>query len=492
MAVRLSSRGTRGLQNIGKIQPGTAGTEACIASQTSLAEWSPIGRDDYNAAMSQSLANFSQRRRWAADQAISFLMQQGVEHPHVISLAAGLVDPGSLPASEAIEAAREVLSDDLRARSALQYGTTQGDLRLRQQLADYHNLLEQTATPAASRTVTSEEIVCTTGSQQLLALLADALLDPGDICLVAAPTYFVFLGVLDGVGARTIALPADEHGMRTDALAAELQRLESAGELPRVKLIYVVSEFENPTGISLSIERRAELVEIAKHWSRRRGEKIYVLEDAAYRELHYDAPSPPSVWSFDEADDTVIHAGTFSKSFSPGVRVGFGLMPRELRDAINDLKGNQDFGSANFNQHLVAELLASGRFAVHAEEVRAAYRIKRDAMLSAADEFFSGLPGVSWVHPHGGLYVWMSLPPHVATGFDSPLFRRAVDVEQVMYVPGELCFAGLREQRQRNHMRLSFGVQSPDGIREGMRRLSRAVRATFGEPMGVSPRTFGK
>jgi 2-aminoadipate transaminase len=449
--------------------------------------------------MSQSLTNFSQRRRWAADQAISFLMQQGVEHPHVVSLAAGLVDPGSLPVTEAIEAARDVLSDELRARSALQYGTTLGDLRLRQQLADYHSGLERTSTPAASRTVTADEIVCTTGSQQLLALLADALLDPGDICLVAAPTYFVFLGVLEGVGARAIALPADEHGLRMDALAAELQRLESVGELSRVKLIYVVSEFENPTGISLSVERRAELVEIAKHWSQRRGEKIYVLEDAAYRELHYMGqasslppvpsqaaesdgrleayPTPPSVWSFDTDGDTVIHAGTFSKSFSPGVRVGFGLLPRELRDAINDLKGNQDFGSANFNQHLLAELLASGRFAIHAEEVRAAYRVKRDAMLAAADEFFADLSGVSWVHPHGGLYVWMSLPPHVATGFDSPLFRRAVEVEQVMYVPGELCFAGSREQRQRNHMRLSFGVQSPDGLREGMRRLSRAVRA---------------
>ena len=425
-------------------------------------------------------------------------MQQGVEHPHVVSLAAGLVDPGSLPVSESLEAARAVLADDLRARQALQYGTTLGEQRLRQQLADYHNRLEQSSAPAATRTATPDEIVCTTGSQQLLALLADALLDPGDICLVAAPTYFVFLGVLEGVGARAIALPADEHGMRMDALIAELQRLESVGELSKVKLIYVVSEFENPSGISLSLERRAELVAIAKHWSHQRGEKIYVLEDAAYRELHYGPPSwgrfttgptnspdgqvenlphNPSVWSFDTDGDTVIHAATFSKSFSPGLRVGFGLMPRELRDAINDLKGNQDFGSANFNQHLLAELLSSGQFEIHAEEVRAAYRIKRDAMLAAADEFFTDIPGVSWVHPHGGLYVWMTLPSHVVTGFDSPLFRRAVDVEQVMYVPGELCYGGPRESRQRNHMRLSFGVQPPDGLREGMRRLSRAVRS---------------
>ncbi len=439
-------------------------------------EWSGIGGDDYNAAMSQNPSTFSQRRQRASDSAISFLMQQGVEHPQVLSLAAGLVDAASLPMTETLEAARAVLADESRGRLALQYGTSLGDVRLRQQLAEYHNRLERTSVPAGTRAATADEFVCTTGSQQLLALLADTLLDPGDICLVAAPTYFVFLGVLEGVGARTIALPADVHGMRMDALTAELQRLESVGELSRVKLIYVVSEFENPTGISLSLERRSELVEIAKHWSQRRGEKIYVLEDSAYRELHYDAPPPPSVWSFDTDGDTVIHAGTFSKSFSPGLRVGFGLMPRELRESVNDLKGNQDFGSANFNQHLLAELLASGRFETHAEEVRAAYRIKRDAMLAAADEFVADLPGVSWVHPHGGLYVWMSLPPHVATGFDSPLFRRAVDLEQVMYVPGELCFGGPLEQRQRNHMRLSFGVLSPDRIREGMQRLSRAVR----------------
>ncbi len=459
---------------------------------------------DYKAAMNHSPTNFSQRRRWAADQAISFLMQQGVEHPHVLSLGAGLVDAASLPVTEAIEAAREILAQEVRGQSTLQYGTTQGELRLRQHLADYQTRLEQTSTPAAHRTAVADDIVCTTGSQQLLALLVDALFDPGDICLVAAPTYFVFLGVLEGVGARTIALPSDEHGMRMDALEAELHRLDATGELSRVKLIYVVSEFENPTGISLSLERRAQLVEIAKCWSTRRGERIYVLEDAAYRELHYGAPVDavprlsgsglvshavqplpdsrgtdfllPSVWSFDTAGDTVIHAGTFSKSFSPGLRVGFGLMPRELRDAVNDLKGNQDFGSANFNQHLLAELLGSGRFAIHAEQVRAAYRIKRDTMLAAADEFFADLSGVSWVHPHGGLYVWMTLPPHIATGFDSPLFRHAVDVEQVMYVPGELCFGGPREQRQCNHMRLSFGVQSPEGLREGTRRLSQAVR----------------
>jgi 2-aminoadipate transaminase len=143
-----------------------------------------------------------------------------------------------------------------------------------------------------------------------------------------------------------------------------------------------------------------------------------------------------------------------------------------------DRKGNEDFGSANFNQRLIATVLESGLYEHHVEQVCAAYRVKRDAMLAAADEHFSSLPGVTWVHPHGGLYVWMSLPPSIQTGFRSRLFEVAVKQEGVMYVPGELCYAGPVETVPRNQMRLSYGVQSPDGIREGMRRLAAAVRTT--------------
>ena len=249
----------------------------------------------------------------------------------------------------------------------------------------------------------------TTGSQQLLSLVGEVLLDPGDICLVAAPTYFVFLGVLTGLGARTIPIPADDQGLRTDLLERELQRLEAAGELPRVKLIYAVSYYENPSGISLSEDRRRELVHIARRWSKE--QRIFVLEDAAYRELRYDGPLHPSVWSFDGSRETVILAQTFSKSFSPGLRVGFGVVPTALVRPICDRKGNEDFGSAHFNQQLIAAVLESGRYESHVEQVRASYRTKRDRMLAAAQQYFGDLPGVSWVRPEGGLYVWMTLPP---------------------------------------------------------------------------------
>jgi 2-aminoadipate transaminase len=175
-----------------------------------------------------------------------------------------------------------------------------------------------------------------------------------------------------------------------------------------------------------------------------KGPKLYVLEDAAYRARRYDGPSLPSGWSYD------------------------------------DRKGNEDFGSANFNQHLLATVFEEGLYEPHVAEVRSAYRAKRDVMLAAAERDFAELPGVSWFRPHGGLYVWMSLPEHIDTGFAGDLFHRAVKTEGVMYVPGELCHAaGEDGRRQRNHMRLSFGVQDAAGIDEGMRRLARAVRAVL-------------
>jgi 2-aminoadipate transaminase len=317
--------------------------------------------------------------------------------------------------------------------------------------------------------------VLTTGSQQLLSIVCEILLDPGDICLVAGPTYFVFVGNLNGVGAEAVSIPTDDDGMRTDLLDAALARLDAEGRLDRVKLIYEVSYYDNPRGVSLSDERRRELVEIARRWSRH--QRIFILEDAAYRELRYDGPVHESVWSCDPSRQHVIYTQTYSKSFSPGVRVGFGVVPRDLVQPICDRKGNEDFGSSNFNQHLIATVLRSGLYESHVAEVCAAYRVKRDAMLSAAAEHFAGLPGVEWVSPRGGLYVWMSLPESIETGFRSRLFDRAVRTEGVMYVPGELCYAGPMRSRPRNQMRLSYGVQSPAGIREGIARLAQAVRS---------------
>jgi 2-aminoadipate transaminase len=414
----------------------------------------------------------SRRRLWSHGKPISYLMQQGVENPDVISLAAGLVDPSTFPAGETLQAAQYLLGDPARAKEALQYGTTPGAAPIRRVLLDHLARMEGCA--AVELGVGIDRLILTTGSQQFLSLIGEILLDPGDICLVAAPTYFVFLGLLAGLGARAIPVHTDDDGMCPDAIEAELARLEQAGELDRVKLIYLVSYYENPSGISLSRERRGEVVDIARRWSKRH--RLLILEDTAYRELRYDGEELPSVWSFDDRRDTVILTQTFSKSFSPGLRVGFGVVPEELVEPICDRKGNEDFGSANFNQNLIASVLRGGNYVPHVERLRESYRAKRDTMLAAADRYFADIPGVEWVRPHGGLYVWMTLPESIPTGFDSPLFHQAAKVEQVMYVPGEICHAGEPDERPRNQMRLSFGVQNLAGIEEGMRRLSNAVR----------------
>ena len=419
----------------------------------------------------QTLA-LSQRAHWASGQPISFLMHQAIENPNVISLAAGLVDPGSLPIEPARSAITKIFSDDDCARTALQYGPTAGHGDLRVQLLEHLARLE--GRDCDDLGISVDQLVVTTGSQQLLAILADVLFDPGDICLVAAPTYFVFLGVLASAGARAIPIESDADGMRPDALEAQLQSLEASGELHRVKLIYLVSYFENPSGNSLSAERRPLIVELAQEFSRTH--RLLILEDAAYRELRYDGPEIPSVWSHDESRQHVITAQTFSKSFAPGVRVGFGVLPVDLVEPICDRKGNEDFGSASLNQRLLCEVMSSGKYVAHVDTVRVAYRQKRDAMLAAADQFFADIPGVDWIHPHGGLYVWMTVPATIETGFDSQLFLEAVHTDEVMYVPGELCYPANAEDRPKNCIRLSFGVQSLDGITEGMRRLSKALR----------------
>jgi 2-aminoadipate transaminase len=432
-------------------------------------------------------SRLSRRRDWASEQAIGFRMQQAVENRDCVSLAAGLVDPLTLPVDLTRETVTELLAEDATGREALQYGTTPGAEAVRRTLLGHLARLEGT-TPA-DLPCDVDRLVVATGSAQLLSILSEMLFDPGDVCLVAAPTYFAYLGTLNGVGARVVAVETDENGMRPEALAATLDRLAGRGELDRVKLIYLVSYFENPSGVSLSVDRRERIVAIAREFSREH--RIHVLEDAAYRELSYDGDQVPSVWSFDQSDgagqgaeagETVILAQTFSKSFSPGLRVGFGVLPRSLVRAVVDRKGNEDFGSSNFTQRLLARVIESGRYEAHVARLRTAYRAKRDAMLAACDRHLAGLPGVTWLRPKGGLYVWLQLPEHVDTGFDSPLFRRAAEVDRVMYVPGELCYPndpGGTSPHRRHECRLSFGVQDAAGIEEGIARLGRAITAVL-------------
>jgi 2-aminoadipate transaminase len=183
------------------------------------------------------------------------------------------------------------------------------------------------------------------------------------------------------------------------------------------------------------------------------------------------------VWSFDDRRQSVVLAQTFSKCFSPGLRVGFGVLPRELVGPVTDLKGNEDFGSASFNQYLLATAIEEGLFHPHVQRLRATYAAKRDRLAAAVTKYLGDVEGVEWLVPAGGLYIWMTLPEGVDAGWGGTLFERAVDQEQVMYVPGDLCHAGSDDVRPRNGLRLSFGVETPDRLELGVERLARAIRA---------------
>lgn len=433
-----------------------------------------------HATDSATAAGFalSSRARRATSQPISYLMAQAVDNPHLISLAAGLVDNDTLPCAEARELLEAILADPRRGRAALQYGTTHGLLELREALLEHLCRLDG-ATPAELG-LSAEDVIVTTGSQQLLALLTDVLVDPGDIVITAWPSYFVYAGVLQAAGAQVRCVDVDEDGIRPGSLDALLGELEGQGLLGRVKIVYVVTDHDNPAGITLAAHRRPAVLEVVRRWSRER--RILLLEDAAYRELTFDGPPLASIKRHDAGNERVALLQTFSKPFAPGLKTGYGLLPRGLMDAVVLQKGNQDFGSANLCQHLLLAALRTGAYDRHLAVLRAQYARKCAAMLEAMDEHLGGFaPGeVHWTRPRGGLYVYLTLPETFDTGREGPLFPRAL-AEGVLYVPGEYCYGPDPTRRPpRNTMRLSFGVAGVEAIRGGIERLARAIRAAAG------------
>ncbi|HOI55135.1 MAG TPA: PLP-dependent aminotransferase family protein [Phycisphaerae bacterium] len=404
---------------------------------------------------------------------INYLMALAFERPDAISLAAGFVDNESLPVTEMLACCREMLSDPAAARAALQYGTTQGHRPLRERLI--RRLVDREGPAGEGMALDADHVVLTSGSQQMLFLICSVLLDPDDIVLLPRPAYFVFMDTLRVFGARTLGIDMDAEGLRADHLDRRLTELDRAGELGRVKFLYVCSYCDSPTGLTLSASRRRELMEVVARWRRR--QQFYVLEDAAYRDLVYDAQTViPSLKSLDRGNASVIYLETFSKPLAPGLKTGYGILPTSLVAPVLDQKGSHDFGSANLCQHLICRLLDSGRADEHLRQLHAAYRPKRDALLGALDREMSGLAGVSWTRPLGGLYVWLTLPTRINTDLDGPLFKRCLD-KGVLYVPGSACYQGEPGfDAPRNHIRLSFGVPTPDENREGVRRLAQALR----------------
>jgi 2-aminoadipate transaminase len=416
--------------------------------------------------------SFSRRAEWVGGEPIaSLLMAKALAQPELVSLAAGFVDQESLPVEPTQKAMDYILSQPHLGRLALQYGTTIGYPPLRKLILS--RLLHADGSQGQQWNLAPDQVVISAGSNQLLFLLGDILLNPGDIVICGSPTYYVYMGILTNLGARAVGVECDDQGMVTETIEEELRRLKAAGELARVKAIYAMPYSDNPMGITMPEVRRAAIVELAKRWSS--VQKLYVIEDVAYRELRYYGEDIPSLRRFDAEGDTVVQVGTFSKSYSPGIRVGWGIFPLSLLTPLLHEKGNVDFGSPQFNQMLMTAVIEQGLFDPHVAYLCETYRNKTESTLRALDEFLGPIGGIDWIRPHGGLYVWVRLPEGIDTGVNGPLFDRAV-AEGMLYIPGEFCYPREGAALRKNMLRLSFGVPHCEAIRRGVEALGRAIR----------------
>jgi 2-aminoadipate transaminase len=420
-------------------------------------------------------AVLSQMGRRTAPPPISWLMQAALSRPKLISLAAGFTDNATLP----VEMSRKVLNRILRSpeagRPALQYGITAGEINLRQRTARHLQKMDWGATPCRRPQIHSwQRVMITGGSQQLLYMTLEALCNEGDIVLVEDPTYFVFLSILQSRGLRARGVRLERDGLDLRHLKTVLERLQKSGELGRVKALYLVSYFQNPTGVSTGFEKKRGILKLLKQFERATGHRIYLVEDAAYRELRFNGPDIQSALMVPGASERVIYAGTYSKPYAPGVRVGFGILPEPLFTAVLRIKGNHDFGTANLLQQLLAGTLEAGWYNQHVAKIEKRYAQKARVMKQAIAEHFP--PKLEIWESGGGLYFWARLPRHIPTGVKSKVFQTALR-NDVLYVPGELCYADDPSRKKPNHeMRISFGSASEENIRKGIARLGMVLR----------------
>jgi 2-aminoadipate transaminase len=402
---------------------------------------------------------------------ISWLMALTLERPKLVSLAAGFTDAETLPVQDVRELLDEILSCGEDGQAALQYGTTAGDPLLRRLTAERLRVLD--GCPSPEPAYSPERLILTSGSQQILYMVSEALCDPGDIVLVEDPTYFVYLGIVESHGLQARGVRMEKDGVDLAHLEAVLEALKRTGELRRVKLLYLISYHQNPTGISTSFQKKAGVLVLLRRYEQAAGHPIYLLEDAAYRELRFQGSGAPSALAEKAHRERVIYAGTYSKPFATGTRVGFGLLPEPLLTTVLRIKGNHDFGSSNLLQQLLARAISSGRYEKHLGALRHRYARKARVMAEAMRAHFP--PGVEWQTPEGGLYYWVRLPRRLKSSAKSPLFQAALSRE-VLYVPGQLCYAEDPARRRPDHeMRLSFGAAGEKSLVAGIERLGGAL-----------------
>jgi len=409
---------------------------------------------------------------------ISWLIELSLTRPQLISLAAGFTDGETLPVKDARELLCEVLRPGKSGQTALQYGTTAGDPMLRELTARDFRLKDGILDNDAA--YSPDRMIISNGSQQMLYMVTEAVCNEGDIVLVEDPTYFVFLGILQSHGLQGRGIRMTQEGIDLECLEATLARLKKSGEIRRLKMLYLVSYYQNPTGVNTPFAKKLAALKLLRQYEKAAGHPIYLLEDAAYRELRFAGEDERSALSARGFASRVIYAGTYSKPFATGTRVGFGLLPGPIYDAVRSIKGNHDFGTSNLLVQLLARAIESGRYETHLEALRRRYAKKARTMLAALRQYFP--KEVSWWEPRGGLYFWARLPESVPAGVKSKLFHRAV-AQDVLYVPGELCYANdPTRPKPANEMRLSFGGGSEVNIRAGIARLGGVLKKFVGRP----------
>ncbi|HEV7399089.1 MAG TPA: PLP-dependent aminotransferase family protein [Solirubrobacterales bacterium] len=367
--------------------------------------------------------------------------------PEVISLAGGLPDTSTFPpesfAAEMARIARDSVAE------ALQYGPTEG-------FEETVDCILQVM-GAEGMLPDPEDVIVTTGGQQAIDLICKALLDPGDAVICEAPTYPGAIPVFCSYQAETIQIECDAEGMRIDELEAALERLDGEGRRP--KFVYSVPTFQNPAGVTMSLERRRRLVELA------RSRELLVVEDNPYGLLRFGGEALPPLYQLD-GGDFVIYVGTLSKILSPGIRLGWAVTPPPVMEKVVLGKQAADLCTSTLTQYFVREYFAEGNWRQYIESLIGIYRSRRDAMIEALGRHFPAQ--ATWTEPDGGLFIWATLPPYIDT---SDLLAKALR-ENVAFVPGQAAYV---DGRGRNSMRLNFSAGNEDEIREGIRRIGKTI-----------------
>jgi 2-aminoadipate transaminase len=405
-------------------------------------------------------ALFAERTKVMKSSAMRDLMAL-TERDDVISLAGGMPDTSTFPPDSYASVMRTVAVES--CARALQYSPTEGLALVKRCIVSVMS--------AEGMEIDPDELLVTTGGQQVIDLVCKTLLDPGDVVVTEAPTYPGAVPTFCAYQADVVQVTMDRDGMRVAELEETLDQLERSGRRP--KFIYTVPNFHNPAGVTLALERREELVRIA-------GEReLLVLEDNPYGLLRYEGNPLPTLRSLD-GGEFVIYASTFSKILSPGVRLGWTSAPAPVLAKMNIGKQASDLCSSSISQHFVGAYFDSGPWQDYVSSLIEIYRRRRDVMLDALAEHFPR--EAEWTHPQGGLFIWATLPAYIDT---TDLLARALE-EHVAFVPGRAAFV---DGRGGSSMRLNFSGADEDEIREGIRRIGEVVReqvALYGTLTGAA------